>query len=161
MARILVAHGSKRGSTAEIAEWIGETLRDDGHHVDVTAAKDARDVRGYEVVILGGALYAGVWHKDARRFARRHAEALRACSLWLFSSGPLDRTASEKDIPPVRGVAAWMSRLEAAGHATFGGRLDPEQRGIVASSLAKRMAGDHRDREQITAWAKDVSAQSG
>ncbi|MET8158319.1 flavodoxin domain-containing protein [Sphaerisporangium sp. NPDC005289] len=161
MARILVTYGSKQGSTAEIAEWIGETLRQDGHHVDVTAAQQARQVQGYDVVILGGALYAGVWHKDARRFARRHAETLRNRSVWLFSSGPLGDAAARKDIPPVRGVATLSARLEAAGHVTFGGRLAPEQSGFVASAMAKKLAGDYRDRERIAAWAKSVSARLG
>ncbi|MDH2426219.1 flavodoxin domain-containing protein [Sphaerisporangium sp. TRM90804] len=159
MTRILVAHGSKRGSTAEIAEWIGEMLRSDGHHVDVAPARETADVREYEAVILGGALYGGRWHKDARRFARRHAQALRGRALWLFSSGPLDRTAAEKRIPAVPGVARSMARLGAKGHVTFGGRLAPGQSGFLASAIAKKMAGDYRDREQVTAWAKGVSAE--
>jgi hypothetical protein len=35
MSRLLVAYGTKHGSTAEIAERIGETLRSDGHEADV------------------------------------------------------------------------------------------------------------------------------
>jgi menaquinone-dependent protoporphyrinogen oxidase len=161
MARVLVAYGSKRGSTAEIAGWIGETLRNDGHRVDVISASQSADVRGYDAVILGGALYGNHWHRDARRFARRHVRTLQASSVWLFSSGPLDDSAAEKDIPPVPGVAKVMATLDSLGHVTFGGRLEAGSRGFLASLLAKSMAGDYRDRAQITAWAKSVAGQLG
>jgi menaquinone-dependent protoporphyrinogen oxidase len=60
---VLVAYGSKRGGTAEIAEWIGDELRDAGLMVD-----PARTVRKliYDVVVLGGALYMGRWHRDGQ-----------------------------------------------------------------------------------------------
>ncbi|GII61039.1 flavodoxin [Sphaerisporangium krabiense] len=161
MARVLVTYGSTRGSTAEIARWVGEALRRDGHRADVVPALEAggkTDVAGYDAVVIGGALYAGIWHKDARRFARRNARALRERPVWLFSSGPLDRSAEEKDIPPVRGVARRMARLGARGHATFGGRLAADAQGVMAASLARKMAGDHRDRGHVAAWAASVSA---
>ncbi|MEV0973634.1 flavodoxin domain-containing protein [Microtetraspora glauca] len=161
MARVLVAYGSKRGSTAEIAEWIGQTLREEGHQVDVLAAGAARDARGYDAVILGGGLYARRWHRDVQRFARRHATTLRAVSVWLFSSGPLDHSAVERDIPPTPNVARWSARLEALGHATFGGRLAEDAAGFPASSMARTMAGDFRDRAHIEAWAKAVAAELG
>ncbi|MFF3668070.1 flavodoxin domain-containing protein [Microtetraspora malaysiensis] len=161
MARVLVAYGSKMGATAEIAEWIGQALREEGHQADVVAAADARDVREHDAVILGGALYARRWHKDARRFALRHAATLRALSVWLFSSGPLDGSAVEEDIPPTPNVARWCVRLEALGHATFGGRLAPDAAGFPASAMARTMAGDFRDRGQITAWAKAVGRELG
>ncbi len=41
--RILDAYGSKFGSTAEIAESIGTTLRMTGLEVDVKRARDVRD----------------------------------------------------------------------------------------------------------------------
>ncbi|MET8247663.1 hypothetical protein ABZV31_26600 [Streptomyces sp. NPDC005202] len=37
--------------------------------------------------MVGGGLYAGRRHKDARRFVRRHRRSLARRPLWLFSSG--------------------------------------------------------------------------
>lgn len=90
MTRVLVAYGSRRGSTAEIARWIGDVLHGLGLEAEVAEAATVRDVTAYDAVVLGGALYAGRWHKDARRFARRHATALSGRPVWLFSSGRLD-----------------------------------------------------------------------
>jgi menaquinone-dependent protoporphyrinogen oxidase len=159
MTLALVAYSSKRGSTKEIAEWIGTDLREGGFDVDVQPANSVGDIAPYNVVILGGALYAGRWHRDARRFARRHARKLRDRPVWLFSSGPLDESADEHDIPPVKGVARVAELLDARGHVTFGGRLRPDVRGFPASTLAKTKAGDYRDPERVHAWTIDIMSQ--
>lgn len=70
--KVLVAYGSKNGSTAGIAEIIATVLRDEGIAADVQPAVRIRSIAGYDAVVLGGALYAGHWHRDARRFARQH-----------------------------------------------------------------------------------------
>ncbi|MEV7805635.1 flavodoxin domain-containing protein [Microbispora sp. NPDC088329] len=157
MTRLLVAYGSRRGSTAEIAGWIGEALRGRGIEVEVADAGSVRDVTPYDAVVLGGALYAGHWHKDARRFARRHARALSGRPVWLFSSGPLDRSAEEADIPPVPQVARASAALHAVDHRTFGGRLAHDATGFIASAIAKRSGGDYRDPDRMRAWARRVA----
>lgn len=45
--KILVAYGSKRGSTAEIAERIGETLRQKGLQVDVLDTDTVNNLAPY------------------------------------------------------------------------------------------------------------------
>jgi hypothetical protein len=55
--RVLVAYGSKHGSTAEIADRIGERLREAGHEVDVLPAGSVTDLDRYEAVVLGSAVY--------------------------------------------------------------------------------------------------------
>ncbi|HEU5158391.1 MAG TPA: flavodoxin domain-containing protein [Streptosporangiaceae bacterium] len=156
MTLALVAYSSKRGSTKGIAEWIGADLREAGFDVDVRSAPSVRDVTPYHVVILGGALYAGRWHRGARRFARRHARMLRGRPVWLFSSGPLDVSADEQDIPPVKGAARAAEALDARGHVTFGGRLAQDARGFPASAMAKTRAGDFRNPDRVHAWTAEV-----
>ncbi|MEV4788928.1 flavodoxin domain-containing protein [Streptomyces tuirus] len=73
--KVLVAYGSTNGSTAEIAERVGEILAKEGLAVDVLPAADATDLAPYGAVLLGSGLYAGHWQRDARRFARRHRKA--------------------------------------------------------------------------------------
>ncbi|WP_412538487.1 flavodoxin domain-containing protein [Longispora sp. K20-0274] len=158
---VLVAYGSTRGSTAEIAEWIGETLLERGMCVDVLDAATVDSVAGYDTVVLGGALYAGRWHRASRRFARRFADELRQRPVWLFSSGPLDRTATQGTIAPVRQVARIAQRVGARGHATFGGRLSATPSGFIARRLARTMAGDYRDQTRVTAWAYQIAAELG
>jgi menaquinone-dependent protoporphyrinogen oxidase len=159
MTRVLVAYASERGGTAEIADWIGAELRRAGVEADVRPAGEVSELDGYDAVVVGGALYEGRWHREARRFVRHHASGLAHRPVWLFSSGPLDHTARERTIEPVPGVAKFADRLHARGHATFGGRLAPDARGFLASKIAKRMSGDYRDREQVAEWATGIARE--
>ena len=99
------------------------------------------------------------WHRDARRFVKRRASQLSSRPTYMFSSGPLDGSAAEGDIAPVKGVQALMDRVGARGHTTFGGRLAPDAKGFPASAMAKKLAGDYRDPEQIRAWARSIAAE--
>jgi menaquinone-dependent protoporphyrinogen oxidase len=155
---ILVTYGSRRGGTADIADWIVEELRAAGWHATARPASSVHDIVRYGAVIVGGSLYAGHWHGDAQRFVRRHAKALRKRPVWLFSSGPLDDSAEQREIPPVHTVAHLATRIGARGHETFGGRLEPDAEGFLAHAMAARNAGDHRDREHVARWARDIAA---
>ncbi|MCX5257139.1 flavodoxin domain-containing protein [Streptomyces canus] len=158
--KVLVAYGTTNGSTAQVAETIGEVLHKDGLTVDVLPARSVASVSSYDAVVVGGALYAGRWHKDARRFVRRHRRALAERPLWLFSSGPLDASASERDIPPVPGVQRAMTRLDAREHVTFGGCLEEGAKGAVARMILRSgKGGDFRDFAAIQEWAARVAAE--
>lgn len=153
---VLIAYGSKRGGTAGLAVMIGDALRDAGLAATASPAPTVKTLEGYDAVIVAGALYASRWHRDARRFIRRHTEALRRLPVWLVSSGPLDDSALAGDIPPVKHAAAAMSRIGARGHVTFGGRLAPDAQGFPASSMAKTRAGDWRDPAHVRRWVASV-----
>ncbi|MVU78356.1 flavodoxin [Nocardia sp. ET3-3] len=161
---VLVVYGSKRGGTAEIAEWIGESLRAAHVPAQVRAAREVHSLEGFGAVVLGGALYTGRWHRDARRFARRFARQLRERPVWVFASGPLDTSTddgSDGNAFGAKAVHKCANRVDARGTALFGGRLEATARGFPASAMAKKNAGDFRDRSRIEAWAKEISARLG
>jgi menaquinone-dependent protoporphyrinogen oxidase len=159
-ANVLVAHGSTNGSTASIAEAVAERLRKAGLTAEAHPAASVPSVAPYDAVVLGGALYSGAWHKDARAFLRLHGKALAERPVWFFSSGPLDRSASERDIPPVPGVARAMTELGVREHVTFGGCLRDGAKGWIARRLVRKgRGGDFRDFERIRAWADRIAAQ--
>jgi menaquinone-dependent protoporphyrinogen oxidase len=155
---VLVAFGSKRGGTAGIATAVAETLRAQGLTVDCMRAAEVRDVASYDAFVLGGALYAARWIREARRFVIRNAATLRARPVWMFSSGPLDDSANRQVIGPVRGAAALMAHVGACGHATFGGRLAADATGFPAAAMARTRAGDWRSWDQIGDWARDIAS---
>ncbi|MEU9552047.1 flavodoxin domain-containing protein [Streptomyces werraensis] len=160
--RVLVAHGSTSGSTERIAQTVADVLRTAGITAEVQPARSVTDLDPYEAVVVGGALYAGRWHKDARRFVRRHRGALAHRPVWFFSSGPLDPTASQRDIPPVPGVERAMARLAVRGHVTFGGCLTEGARGRIAHMILRDgKGGDFRDFAAIENWAAGVAKELG
>lgn len=105
---VLVAYGTTGGSTGEIAEWIGAELRAAWLAVDVRPAAQVEDICGYTAVVLGGALYAAGWHRDARQLAHRFADEPVLPPVWLFSSGALDSSADEAQPPPASQVVEAM-----------------------------------------------------
>lgn len=158
--KVLVAYGTTNGSTARIAETIAEALCKEGVPTEAVPAHSVTNVESYDAVVVGGGVYAGRWHKDARRFVRRHGRALAGRPLWFFSSGPLDASATEKDIPPVPGVRRAMTRLDAREHVTFGGCLEERAKGFVARKIVSSgKGGDFRDFEQIETWAARIGIE--
>jgi menaquinone-dependent protoporphyrinogen oxidase len=154
---VLVAYGSKRGGTAELARMIGKAFAERGWSVEIRPAAGVASVAGADAVVVGGALYLNRWHRDAVRFVKRHATALRDRPVWFLSSGPLDDSARAGDIAPVPQVSALAASIEIKGHMTFGGRLTPDSKGFIASRMAKNTAGDWRDADQVREWVHQIS----
>ncbi|MGZ3461377.1 MAG: hypothetical protein ACXU86_23040, partial [Archangium sp.] len=94
--------------------------------------------------------------RAARQFVKQHAEELRGRPVWMFSSGPLDDSAARDELPPVKQVQRLMERVGALGHITFGGRLEPDAKGFIASKMARTHAGDWREPRLIQAWARGI-----
>lgn len=155
--RVLIVYGSERGGTAEIANAIGATLLAEHFDVDIANARETKRIDDYHAVIIGGALYMGRWQRDARRFVKRHAAALRERTVYMFSSGPLDRSAGAHEVPPPPSVAALVRAAGARSHAMFGGRLARDAKGFVASRMAKTLAGDWRSWDDIRAWTRELA----
>jgi len=150
--RILVAYGSKMGGTRGLAEMLGRDLIELGHDVEVLSGSEVDDVSAFEAVVIGGAVYYFIsWHKDARRIIKRHLAELRTKPVWVFSSGPLDDSATEADIPPIKSVAKLLDHVGARGHMTFGGRLEEEARGLPV--------GDWRDADHVRRWAEQIHGE--
>lgn len=157
--KVLVAYAGKAGATAGIAEAIGAELRAHGHDTDVLDVNQVQDLTRYDVVILGSAIYIRRWRKDAVRFLRHNADALRERQVWLFHSGPVGPDKDEEqDMPPAVGRLA--HEIGATPAVTFAGRLEPDTaKGFLARRLATgNLAGDSRDWNKIRAWAGDISA---
>src|SRR5690606_15376137 len=97
MDRVLVAYGSKYGATAEIARRIGEVLERAGLAVDVKPADQVSDLAPYGAVVLGSAVYAGQWRKEAAQLLKAQEEALAARDVYGCSpAGPPARETRER-----------------------------------------------------------------
>lgn len=148
MSDVLVVYATKHGSTQAVAEAVATTLRATGARVECQPARRVREpVTGFDLVVLGGALYNGRWHRDAHRFLKRHRDHLPAVA--VFAMGPRDdepdawrRARSQLD----RALAR-HAELAPTSVALFGG-VDPP---------GKRRTRDLRDWARIEAWATEVT----
>jgi len=133
-------------------------LRGRGLDVDVREPTDVASAQGYDAVVLGSAVYAGSWLKDARAFVEMHADALSEKSVWLFSSGPLDDTANQP-IPDEK-IDRLTSATGSLGHHVFAGRLDYNElkRGErLLTKIVHAPDGDFRDWHDVTGWADQIA----
>lgn len=80
---ILVAYTTHSGSTEEVAKAVGEELSKGGLMVQVQRLEEVTSVGSYDAVIVGAPMIIG-WHRAARKFLRRHREALSRVPVAYF-----------------------------------------------------------------------------
>jgi menaquinone-dependent protoporphyrinogen oxidase len=164
MTHVLVAHASKRGSTAEIADAIAEALRQSGLTVDCKPAEDTGALDGYDAVVLGSAVYMKRWRGDAKHFLRKHGDELSRLPFWVFSSGPVGDPSKDADpswLEPPR-IVGRVEQLGARDHVVFGGRVPAEPRGPIERAMLNNTPEQYRDRrdwDEINAWAGRIASE--
>lgn len=155
---VLVTAGSKHGATAEIAEHIGGALAKHGIEVTVAQPEQATSLEDYHAVVLGSAVYAGHWQKEAIRLAERIGAADPRPLVWLFSSGPIGEPPKPEEDPV--DIEVISNTTSAREHRVFAGKIDRSklslgERAIVTALRAPE--GDYRNWEEITAWAEGIA----
>jgi len=155
--KVLVAYATKKGSTQQVAGAIADELRGRGFDVTTLAASAVRSVEPYDGVVLGGSLYMGRWHADARRLLERHTDELATRLLAVFAIGPL--TSGLDDLASARRqldhALDKIAEVQPVTVAVFGGVVDPTHLPFPFSHMA---ASDARDWDQIRNWARTVAA---
>jgi menaquinone-dependent protoporphyrinogen oxidase len=156
--KVLIAAATRHGATAEIAQVMGDTLRERGLDPTVLEPEQVDSVDGYDAVVVGSAVYAGHWLKPARELVARCGDALAARPVWLFSSGPVgDPPKPEED--PVD-VAEVLATTRAREHRVFAGRLARRQLAFPERAIVSALRvpeGDFRDWAAITEWAGGIA----
>lgn len=154
MSGILVVYATRNGSTREVAEAIAAELQANGATVDVRPAGAAREpVTGRELVVVGGAIYSGRWHRDAHRFLKRHRKDLAGVPVAVFGMGP------REDQPE-----SWQRAQAQLDHALAKrGWLAPAAVGVFGGADPPGRSGHHgrrdlRDWTAIRRWAREITA---
>ncbi len=152
---LLVAYGSKRGSTREVAEALAKKLRTSEREVELRPAADVDDLAPYDGIVLGGSLYFGRWHEDAVRFLSKHRRELAERPVAIFALGP--KTAEPKGLAESRAqldkALQKTPENEPRAVAVFGGVIDPAK---LRFPLNRMPASDARDWDAIDAWAEEI-----
>lgn len=155
--KILVAYASLLGSTSAVAEYVGQTLRENGDEVDVRHIDDVTDLSPYHALILGGAIRFEKPLPELETFIRTYLEALRKKPVACFILSLTMRIDSEENRLK---VFSWLAPLVDilkpvdlglfAGALRYG-RLSPILR--IYLRMTGKPQGDFRDWQTIRKWA--------
>jgi menaquinone-dependent protoporphyrinogen oxidase len=156
MPRMLVTYATKKGSTKEVAEAVALRLGGHGIVVELQPAADVTDLDGYDGVVLGGAIYMGRLHADARTFLKRFRDQLAQMPVAVFAMGPLkmepkDVTGSRTQLDHALGKTPEITPVAVT---IFGGVVVPDK---LRFPFSKMPATDARDWEAIRDWADEVA----
>lgn len=160
---VLVAYASKHGSTEGIARSIADRLNELGTGAEARSVEDVEDLDGVNAVVLGSAVYAGSWMKDAMTFVERHRDALARLPVYLFSSGPLGEEVKDEEEQP-RQLDELREALSPRDHRIFFGALDRDKLGFGERMIVKAVKapdGDFRDWDAIRDWADRIAPELG
>ena len=123
---ILVAYATRYGSTREVAEVVGTTLRERGGRVDVKPVGEVDSLQGYGGVVLATPFYLGSMLKDATQFLERNRTTLENVPVALLACGPI---GADEDMAGARGqlegALAKTLWLRPVAAEMFVGKYDP------------------------------------
>lgn len=162
---VLVAYASKYGATGEIARHVAQTLTVAGVPAEARDVSTVAEPTRYHSIVLGSAVYAGHWLKEAAQFLEDNEAALVSRPVWLFSSGPTGAGEPSALLDGWRfpaNLEALAERIHPRGIALFHGAIDPAKLGFGERLMIKAVkgaTGDFRDWEMIDRWASAVASE--
>jgi menaquinone-dependent protoporphyrinogen oxidase len=84
MNKILVTYATMAGSTAEVAQVVGEEIAKGGLQVEVFPLGEVKDLETYDGVVVGGPMIMG-WHRSALKFLKQHRSTIQYKPLAVFA----------------------------------------------------------------------------
>ena len=159
-AKLLVAYATRHGSTAEVAEAMGEILRQGDVEVEVRPVKDVLDISSYRAVIVGSAIRVGKWLPEAVQFVQTNQAVLSRLPVAYFVVCLTLREDTEENR---RTVAAYShpvrNIVQPVDVGLFAGAVDYKKFSLLLRlfmRLAKAPEGDFRKWDEIRAWAASL-----
>jgi len=167
--RVLIAYGSRYGSTEEIAQRLAGFLGEEGVEADVLDVKRERrwpSLEGYDGVLVGSGVKISKWMGEPLEFLRRKRGELEGRRLGLFVScltvltdpdkarEDLERVAEEAGVEPAL-MEAFGPVLDV-GPGSRMGFLDRRIAKTVMLGLSKDkgMEFDTEGRNDLRDWDK-------
>jgi menaquinone-dependent protoporphyrinogen oxidase len=162
--RTLIAYASRAEATAEVAERIGDILRQRGIDVDVRSVKDVTSIKRYDALVAGSAIWAGKPRPEMLRFLREHHDVLARVPVAYFilcdtlrSYTPSNRQIALRYATPLRTIKEPIELGMFAGRRDFSA-THPLLRWFL-TRIVGLAEGDWRDWEQIKTWAGVVATK--
>ncbi len=161
--KALVLYGTRAGSTAEVADFVGKKLSASGWSVDVEGVDAARDLGGYQVVVIGTAIRKGRVLPEIRDFVKAHKAELQRIPVAYFAvcmtmreDTPENRAKASAYLDPLR------SEVKPVEVGLFAGKVDYAKLDAGSKLIARMVsvpAGDFRDWTAIEGWTEALAGK--
>lgn len=156
--KILIAYGTKAGSTEEVAQAVAEEMQSAGALVDVHPVEDVKDINAYDAVVVGTAVRMFKILSSTKRFLRAQKRALQKVPVAYFL---LCLTMGEETPENIRQAKEYAKPMlitkEPVSLGLFGGCINHERLTDVFGKTMKAVPEqDHRDWDKIRAWARET-----
>ena len=159
--KVLVAYATMCGSTAEVAQRLGEVCCSLGNAgVDVRPAADVHSLDGYSAVIVGSAVRYGNWLVKGMEFVENNRETLLRMPVAFFSvhmQNTDDSVESRKAREDYTGYVRAIVNPQV--EAFFPGVIDLQKLTLferLVVSVVGAQQGDRRDWGSIEAWGRET-----
>jgi len=159
--KVLVAYGTRAGSTADVAERVAEVLNRNGFAAEAAGVKEVKDTAAYDAVVLGSSIRAGKLKPEVLRFLDKNKADLSAkpfaafiVCLAMTGTDEKSRATASGYLDPVR------LRAKPLSEGLFAGAYDPSKLGFAERTIMKMIKatpGDHRNWDEIEAWAASLA----
>ncbi len=161
--RMLVAYDSKLGSTAEVANFMGRVLSEQGATIAVKPLSQVDELETYHSVIIGSAIRYDRWLPDATAFVKENRTALSNVPVSFFFTcltlarpTPAAMLKAEGYADKLRSLAPEVKPVTVGG---FAGVFQvsrtpwPARLALKVLSIATGVKeGDYRDWAAIRSW---------
>jgi menaquinone-dependent protoporphyrinogen oxidase len=162
--KVLVGYATVHGSTAAVAQRIGDVLTEQGHEVTVADVKTLTHLDSYDAFVLGSAIHAGTWLPELKAFMRAFEPQLTGKPVYIWVT--CIRVLEEYGMSHVMDFymePELLTHLDVRSKTAFAGKLDLQEVDWDERwSLAARydghawptnFDGDFRNWDKITDWA--------
>lgn len=173
--KVLVCYGTRHGSAGEIAENIGEILRNRGATVEVVNLKTGKvkDLESYDLVVIGSGIQMGKWTKEPLKFLKKNREILSRKKVALFVSclsAAKPETCNQARRNYLDNISAEFPEIEPIYMGLFGGLIDSSRGNFMTKTIMQALVKsyieegeevperiDLRDWDQIRIWVEGLS----
>lgn len=163
---VLITYATRYGSTKEVAEKIGEVIRNKGKIVDVIPCSQVDSLEKYQLIVIGAPFFVGKILKDAKTFMLKFKNQLPLKKVAIFALGPLgdDEKYITETTLQLEAELSKFPWLNPVSTALFGGKYDPKNLNFFDNLLTKPSASplhglemiDFRNWDAITKWAEEL-----
>jgi menaquinone-dependent protoporphyrinogen oxidase len=151
---ILVAYATQFGSTAGIADAIGNAIREAGAAVDVRCIRDVQAIAPYHAVVVGSAVHLGHPLPEAVEFVQRHRSDLGHVPVALFCVyiSSLPQRTREAYLDDIRAL------VQPVSEGFFTGRFDKRGAALLIPKVLAWLVPpiDRRNWREIRGWASSL-----